>query len=150
MMHAAWVGWALAVLAVAVGYASYGWAGVVLAVTVVVFWLLLQFSRALRVMRRAAGQPVGSTGNAVMLHVQLKPGLQMLQLLPLAGSLGRRVENGGPQAAQEVFEWADAAGDRVQVELHNGRVSRFELLRHAPDDADPSPSAAGVDDGPAP
>ncbi len=141
-MHSAWVGWLLAVLAVAVGYASYGWPGVALAVTVVVFWLLLQFSRALRVMRRAAAQPVGSVGNAVMLHVRLKPGLQMMQVLPLAGSLGRRVDGGGPQARHEVFEWADASGDRVRVELEGGRVSRFQLLRQPEALAD-SPAATG-------
>jgi hypothetical protein len=50
-LNSALVGWALAVAAVAAGYVGYGWPGVVLAVTVVVFWLLLQFSRALRVMR---------------------------------------------------------------------------------------------------
>lgn len=141
MMHAAWVGWALAVLAVAVGFASYGWPGVVLAVTVVVFWLLLQFSRALRVMRRAAGRPVGSVDNAVMLQARLKPGLQMLQVLPLTGSLGRRVDEGGPQATHEVFEWADTAGDRVRVELQAGRVSHFELLRHAGADEDDRPAS---------
>ncbi len=131
MMYSAWVGWALAVLAVAVGYASYGWQGVVLAVTVVVFWLLLQFSQALRVMRRAAAQPVGTVRNAVMLHVRLKPGLRLMQLLPLAGSLGRRVDDGGPNATHEIFEWTDAGGDRVRVELQGGRVSRFELLRNS-------------------
>jgi len=51
----AWVGWGLAVAALAVGYASYGWPGVVLALGVVVFWLLLQFSRALRALRLASG-----------------------------------------------------------------------------------------------
>jgi hypothetical protein len=39
------LGVALAVAALGLGYTSYGWRGVVLAVTVVVFWLLLQFSR---------------------------------------------------------------------------------------------------------
>ena len=47
----AWVGWGLAAAAVAVGYAGYGWPGVVLALGVVVFWLLLQFNRALRALR---------------------------------------------------------------------------------------------------
>jgi hypothetical protein len=46
---------------------------VVLAVTVVVFWLLLQFSRALRVMRRPPARPVGTVPNAVMLHARLRP-----------------------------------------------------------------------------
>ena len=45
------LGWALAVMAVAVGYAAYGWRGVVLAFSVVGFWLVLQFSRSLRALR---------------------------------------------------------------------------------------------------
>ena len=133
MLNSAWLGWVLAAIGVAVGFASYGWPGVFLGVTIVVFWLLLQFSRALRVMRRAAARPVGTVGNAVMLHVRLKPGLQMMQLLPLSGSLGRRVDDGGPHATLEIFEWADASGDRVRVELQGGRVSRFELLRQPQD-----------------
>jgi uncharacterized protein (DUF58 family) len=137
-MNGAPVGWALAVLAVAVGYAAYGWQGVVLGVTMVVFWLLLQFSRALRVMRRAAGRPVGTVDNAVMLHARLKPGLQMMELLPLAKSLGRRVGEGGPDATVEVFEWADASGDCVHVELRGGRVSSYRLLRQPAQDSAPA------------
>jgi hypothetical protein len=67
------LGWLLAVAAVAVGWLGYGWKGVVLAVTVVVFWLLLQFSRALRVMRAGRRRPVGTVPNAVMLHARLRP-----------------------------------------------------------------------------
>ena len=58
-MDARW-GWALATLAVAVGWWQMGWMGVVLAITVTVFWLLLQFSRSLRVMRNAADAPKDS------------------------------------------------------------------------------------------
>jgi hypothetical protein len=53
------VGWSLAALGIAAGYVGWGWPGVVLGVTVVVFWLLLQFSRSLRVLKRAAANPVG-------------------------------------------------------------------------------------------
>ena len=45
-MNSAWLGWGLAVAAVAAGYVGYGWKGVVLAVTVAFFWLLLQFSQS--------------------------------------------------------------------------------------------------------
>jgi hypothetical protein len=121
------LGWALAVLAVATGYVAYQWAGVVLALTVVVFWLLLQFSRALRVMRRAATRPVGTVDNAVMLHTQLAPGMQMLQILPLTGSLGRRI--GAADGPLETFEWADAGGDSVRVDLQGGKISRVTLQR---------------------
>ena len=62
--------------ALAAGYVGYGWPGVVLALTVVVFWLLLQFSRALRTLRNAASGPVGQVASAVMLHSRLKAGMR--------------------------------------------------------------------------
>lgn len=122
-----WIGWALAVLAVAAGYLTQGWPGVVLAVTVVVFWMLLQFSRTLRAMRLAGRRPVGSTPNAVMLNARLREGLTMLQVLPLAGSLGRTE---GEQA-EERFGWTDRAGDTVHTEFRQGRLLRWTLERRA-------------------
>jgi len=126
------IGWSLAVLAVAVGYAGYGWKGVVLAFSVVVFWLLLQFSRAIRAMRQAAGAPKGSVPNAVMLHARLRPRMKLLDILPLTGSLGDQVA-----ADPETFVWTDAGGDRVRVELVKGLVTRFTLERAASDEAAP-------------
>jgi hypothetical protein len=120
----AWLGWGLAATAVAVGYAGYGWPGVVLALGVVVFWLLLQFSRALRALRLASGRPVGQVPNAVMLHARLRTGLRLPQVLALTRSLGRRVADD-----PETFAWRDDAGDEVQVELHDGRVTAWRLQR---------------------
>ena len=128
------LGWGLAVIAVAAGYVGYGWPGVALAVTVIVFWLLLQFSRALRVMRAAAGRPVGSIDNAVMLHARLRTGMQLLEILPLTRSLGVKVTD-----APETFRWTDGAGDAVQVELVAGRATTVTLLRQAPE----APGAPG-------
>jgi hypothetical protein len=53
-------GWLLATAAVAVGAWQWGWRGALLGLTVVVFWLLLQFSRSLRVLREAGAAPKGS------------------------------------------------------------------------------------------
>ncbi|MEN9628507.1 MAG: hypothetical protein RJA10_1734 [Pseudomonadota bacterium] len=118
------LGWGLAVVAVVAGWLSYGWQGVVLAVSVTVFWLLLQFSRVLRVMRMAAGRPVGSIENAVMLHAKLRPGLKLLQILPLTRSLGQKVADD-----PETFVWTDGGGDRVRVELRDGHCTAFALER---------------------
>ena len=118
------IGWGLAVVALAVGYASYGWPGVLLGVSVIVFWLLLQFSRGLRVMRNAAGRPIGSIDSAVMLHTKLRPGLRLLDILPLTRSLGQKVADD-----PETFVWTDGGGDRVRVELRNGRCTAFALER---------------------
>jgi uncharacterized protein (DUF58 family) len=124
------LGWALAVLAVAAGYVGYGWPGVVLAITVVVFWLLLQFSRSLRVLRDASGRPVGSVDNAVMLQARVQPGMRLVQVLKLTKSLGRKV--GEPSAAgDETWAWADAAGDSVQMTFRDGRLVRWDLQRAA-------------------
>lgn len=125
-MNAA-VGWLLAVLAIAAGYVGYGWPGVVLAITVLVFWLLLQFSRALRVMRNAAGQPVGSVANAVMLNARLQAGMRLPQVIALTHSLGRRGAEGA--AGSESFVWQDEGGDAVQVLLERGQVTRWQLQR---------------------
>ena len=122
----AWLGWGLAAAAVAVGYAGYGWPGVVLALGVVVFWLLLQFNRALRALRLASGRPVGQVPNAVMLHARLRTGLRLTQVLALTRSLGRRVADD-----PETFAWRDDGGDEVQVELHQGRVRAWRLQRGA-------------------
>lgn len=135
-----WMTWALAVAAVVVGYVGYGWPGVVLAITVVVFWMLLQFSRALRVMKAAAGRPVGQVPSAVMLHARLHAGMTLAQVMKLTGSLGQAhavapgsVEPGGPEPsrAEEVFAWRDEAGDEVVVELCAGKLSAWRLQRLA-------------------
>jgi hypothetical protein len=42
------IGWVLAGLAFVAGWVGWGWRGLVLALTVVVFWMLLQFSRTMR------------------------------------------------------------------------------------------------------
>ena len=125
------LGWGLAAAAVAVGWFGYGWPGVLLAVSAVVFWLLLQFSRVLRVMRQAAGRPVGAIDNAVMLHARLQPGMRLLQILPLTRSLGVKVAD-----EPETFVWTDAGGDRVRIELRDGRCTAFALERGA---AGPAP-----------
>lgn len=128
------LGWALAVVAVAVGWQGWGWQGVLLAVTVTVFWLLLEFSRSLRALRDAAGAPVGSVANAVMFNARLRSGMRLPQVLKLTRSLGRPI---APEP-EEVWAWADAGGDEVRVTLHGGRVMRWQLVRAAAPGATPA------------
>lgn len=120
--------WGLALAALAAGWLSYGWQGIVLALTVIVFWLLLQFSRALRVLRKAADAPVGRVASAVMLHSRLREGMTLAQVLALTGSLGERVE---PPAsgAGESWCWRDGGEASVTVQLAGGRVTRWTLER---------------------
>ena len=117
-------GWALAAAMVAVGWHSYGWQGVLFAVTVVVFWLLLQFNRALRAMKKAADAPVGRVDSAVMLNAKLEAGMPMLKVIGLTRSLGRKVA-----VEPETWAWADDGGSEVTVELSGGKVKQWRLIR---------------------
>ncbi|HEY6511709.1 MAG TPA: hypothetical protein VI032_07000 [Burkholderiaceae bacterium] len=123
-MNNAVIGWLLAAAALVIGWLQWGWPGVALAVTMIVFWLLLQFSRALRVLRRAGQAPVGHIDNAVMLHSKLQQGLRLPQILALTRSLGHKRGD-----SPEAFEWRDAGGDGVRIELVDGKLARWELLR---------------------
>ncbi len=123
------LGWVLAAAALAMGIAGWGWRGAVLALTVIVFWLLLQFSRSLRVLRGAAGRPLGRVPNVVMLHARLAVGMPLLEILRLTRSLGRRLSE-----EPEVYAWSDEGGDELRVELRQGRVARWTLQRAAPED----------------
>jgi hypothetical protein len=131
-MNAA-IGWALAAAAVVAGYFSYGWPGLALAVTVIVFWLLLQFSRALRTMQRAGRSPVGRVKSAVMLNAKLRAGMTMLEILPLTGSLAQPVEG-----MEETFRWRDAGGAGVRLEFVNGRLKSWTLERGSATAASPA------------
>lgn len=137
-------GWALAVAAVALGYLQYGWQGVLLAVSAIVFWLLMQFTRALRVMRVAGGAPVGHVASAVMLHARLKQGQRLMDIILLTRSLGEKLADEAPGQA-ETFRWTDASGAAVTVDLRKGRCVRWSLAR--PDDA--GTTNASLADGPA-
>ncbi len=129
-----WAGAGLAVLALSVGGWAGGWQGLVLAFSVTVFWLLLQFSRALRALKSAGNAPVGHVESAVMLHARLQPGLTMAQLLGLTRSLGRQVAEQPP-----TWAWTDAGGVRVEVVFDaDGRCRQGSLHR-------PQAGAAPID-----
>ncbi len=125
-MNGTWLGWGLMAAAVAAGYVGWGWRGVALAVTVIFFWLLLQFSQSLRVLRIASSRPVGLVPSAVMLNARLNTGMRLPDVLKLTRSLGRRVAE-----EPETWAWADEAGDEVQVQLVGGRITTWTLKRKA-------------------
>lgn len=118
------VGWGLAFVALVAGWYSYGWQGVVLVVTAIVFWLLLQFSRALRVMKNAATAPKGQIGSAVMLNAKLKAGMTLMQVIGLTRSLGVRVAE-----SPETWAWHDGGDSRVTLVFESGRLQRWQLTR---------------------
>ncbi len=118
------VAWALAIVALIVGYRVQGWQGVILAVTIIGFWLALQFSKAMRVMRVAAQRPVGSVPSAVMLHAKLHRGMKMLEVITVTRSLGRE-----QSPKSEVFAWHDDTGASVQATFVGGRLASWTLQR---------------------
>jgi hypothetical protein len=119
-----WIGWGLAAAALAAGWFGYGARGVALAVTVIAFWLLLQFNRLVRVMRSAAESPLGHVDNAVMLHAKVQTGLTMAKVVALTKSLGRRLDD-----TREVYTWTDAGGASVSITFDNGRCTSWVLAR---------------------
>jgi hypothetical protein len=118
------VGWGLAALGIAAGYVGWGWRGVILGVTVIVFWLLLQFSRSLRMLQRAGRSPVGHLDSAVMLHSKLQAGMTLMQVLTLTKSLGTRLNE-----QPERWGWADPGGARVSLEFADGKLRHWTLER---------------------
>jgi len=120
-----WIGWTLAAAALAVGWFGYGLRGIALAVSVIAFWLLLQFNRLVRVMRDAADSPLGQVDNAVMLHAKLHAGLPMAKVVALTKSLGRRADDD----SRELYTWTDAGGASVSITFVNGRCASWDLTR---------------------
>jgi len=122
-----YVGWGIAGVGLAAGAAAWGLRGAALAVSAIVFWLLLQLSRSVRVMRRAAERPVGYVDSAVMLQSKLVRGMPLVDVMKLTGSLGRRAD----PARDDVWSWADPGGVEVVVAFDAGRCVRWELRRPA-------------------
>ncbi|MBS0444819.1 MAG: hypothetical protein JSR59_02605 [Proteobacteria bacterium] len=124
--------WTLVAAALAVGAVGWGWRGVVLAVTVLAFLLLLQFNRVVRVMKRASQMPVGRIDSAVMLNAKLEHGMSLMKVVQLAGSLGTKVGD-----APETWAWRDAGDVVVTVEMARAQVARWTLERPG-DGVDPT------------
>ena len=120
--------WAFIAAALVAGWYAYGWPGLVLAVTAITFWMLLQFSRVTRVMRRAGNAPVGRVNSAVMLQSKLREGMTLMQVLALTGSLGERIEPPA-EGADESWRWRDGGDVAVTVNLRKGRARSWTLLR---------------------
>lgn len=118
------LGWALSAAALLAGYLSWGWRGIVLALTVIAFWLLLQFSRTMRLLRQAAGSPVGHVDSAVMLQAKLRRGAPLSEVISLTRSLGRKLRD-----EPETFAWRDVGGAQVEVEFKDGRCTAWRLFR---------------------
>ena len=132
------IGWLLVAVAFAAGGWASGWQGLVMAFSVTVFWLLLQFGRALRVMKNATDKPVGHVANAVMFQTKLLRHMTMLQVVGLTKSLGQKA--GAPASSDhtdtgsDVWRWSDDAGDSVVLTFSKGKLTMWELQRAQDED----------------
>lgn len=108
-------------------FRAFGWWGFSLVSSGIVFWLLQHTHRLMQTLERATDKPMGVVVNAVMFHAQLHPGLRLLQVIGLSGSLGRLQSE--PRAQPEVFVWHDESGDQVQCSFAEGRLTDWQLQR---------------------
>jgi hypothetical protein len=123
------------VILVAAAYRAYGWGGVAISVAGLVMWLLLHFTRMMQVLKRAANQPVGYVGSAVMLNAKLRKGVTLLHVVALTRALGelRSVKDQQP----ELFRWTDGTQSFVTCEFAGGKLVKWELVRPEPESGTP-------------
>ena len=120
------------IVAGVLAYRFYGWQGIAGLVSVLVFWVLLNFNRTMQVLRRAANRPIGYVDSAVMLNAKLRPGMTLLHVVAMTRALGelKSVKDEQP----EVFAWTDGSESRVTATFVGGKLSHHELFRPQPED----------------
>ena len=129
----------LGVVLVVVAYRGYGWPGVALVVGGIVMWMLLHFTRMMKVLQRASNRPVGYCDSAVMLNAKLRPGVNMLHVVAMTRALGEQLSPQGEQP--EVFRWTDGSASHVTCEFAGGKLVKWELVRPpAPAEEAPPPA----------
>ena len=118
------VGWLLVGAIGAGSWLAYGWRGLAIGVSVIVFWMLMQFNRTVRVMQDAAQRPVGHVPSAVMFHAGLRPGLTMLKVVKDTGTLGIKVEGPGDD-----WLWRDDGDVAVRLHFERGALASWRIER---------------------
>lgn len=132
--------WLFPALAAALAYAawrSYGWPGLILAVLMLSFWLLLHFTKLMRLLRTVADRPMGRVRDANALAQHLKHGMPLVNVMRMTLSIGllRSLPNTDP----EVRTWSDEAGRAAVCTFEHGRLVSFRLEA---EDAQDQPTAA--------
>ena len=126
------------IAAAALAWQSYGWKGISVVVSMLVFGILLHFSRMMQVLKRAANRPIGYVGSAVMLNAKLKPGVTLLHVVAMTKALGelKSVKDQQP----ELYRWTDGTESHVTCEFFGGKLVKWEMLR--PESAENPPPQA--------
>jgi hypothetical protein len=129
----------LGVVVVAMAYRGWGWPGVALALGGIVMWMLLHFTRMMKVLQRAANRPVGYCDSAVMLNAKLRPKVNLLHVMAMTRALGEQVS---PKDTQpEIYRWTDGTGSSVTCEFHHGKLVKWALFRPQADAGEGVPPA---------
>jgi hypothetical protein len=132
MNFSKWIIPIAALLGLVGAYQAYGWPGVVFAVTALVMWALMHFNRLVHVLKRAANQPIGYVGSAVMLNAKLKTGVNLMHVVALTKSLGEQRSAKGEDP--EIYRWTDGTQSHVTCRFENGRLTEWSLVRPPGDD----------------
>ncbi len=120
----------LAAIALGAGaWRAGGWSGLALLGSGLVLWFMLYYTRLINVMKRAADQPIGYVGSAVMLNAKLKQGQALLHVVALTRSLGERLSPEGTQP--ERYRWTDPGESSVTAEFDGGKLTSWQLDRPA-------------------
>jgi len=119
----------LGVVIVVVAWRGYGWPGVAFAAGGILMWMLLHFTRLMKVLQRASNRPVGYCDSAVMLNAKLRPGVNLLHVIAMTRALGELVS---PKEEQpEIYRWTDGTASTVTCEFRRGKLVKWELVRPA-------------------
>ena len=129
----------LGVLLVAWAYHAYGWPGVALAGGAIVMWMLLHFTRLMRVLQGAAQRPIGYCDSAVMLNARLRPGVNLLHVVAMTRAIGEQLSE--KDAQPEVYRWTDGGASHVTCEFLRGKLVKWALVRPEPAAGEPPPPA---------
>ena len=131
----------LGVASVVVAYMNFGWGGVALVGGALFMWVLLHFTRMMKVLSRASGRPIGYVDSAVMLNAKLQPGMTLFHVIAMTRSLGALQSPKDEQP--EIFRWTDGTESHVTCEFADGKLQRWKLERPVvADDSDSAPPPA--------
>ncbi len=121
---------------VAFAWQAYGWGGVALVAGVMVMWVLLNFTRMMKVLQRAGQRPIGYVDSAVMLNAKLQPGMTLLHVVAMTRALGALQSQ--KDAQPEIYRWSDTTDSYCTCEFNGGKLVKWELFRPAqPEEAAP-------------
>ena len=129
--------WALRgalVLFLFLAFQREGWMGLAAALGLVVMVALVQFTRTLKVLQRAALRPKAQIDSAVMLQSRLHEGMSLLEVLKMTACLGEAMS---PEHQQpEIFCWRDPGQIQLICHFQSGKLERWHIER-PPSDAAP-------------